>query len=95
MSITGPGRRAIDDEEKREIIERLYQLWTWRGNRFLRLGQLIGNVYHSTDHGGVTLYYEEDYPLLDILETAYRQLREKETEPPVFTMPEVRNEQAE
>jgi len=66
------GRRALDDEEKREIIERLYQLWT--RHPAMRLGQLIGNVYHSNDRGGLHLYYEEDFPLLDSLEIAYGAL---------------------
>lgn len=70
----GNGRRAVDDAEKREILDRLYALWTTGPCRFLRLGQLIGNVYHSTDNGGVALYYEEDYPLLDELEGAYRRI---------------------
>lgn len=82
------GRRAVDDAEKREILERLYELWTCKGNRFLRLGQLIGNVYHSTDRGGVTLYYEEDYPLMDILEAAYKPLLERQAD-----TPEVKDEQ--
>lgn len=82
------GRRAVDDAEKREIIERLYVLWTTKGNRFLRLGQLIGNVYHSTDRGGVTLYYEEDFQLMDILEAAYKPLLDRQA-----GIPEVKDEQ--
>lgn len=82
------GRRAVDDAEKKEILDRLYVLWTTKGNRFLRLGQLVGNVYHSTDTGGTTLYYEEDYQLMDVLETAYRALNDRQAETPVFSMPE-------
>lgn len=82
-----PGRRAVDDQEKREILERLYALWTAKGNRFLRLGQLIGNVYHSTDRGGTTLYYEEDFPLLDILEAAYKPILASQGEIPVLPAP--------
>ncbi len=70
------GRRAIDDAEKREIVERLYALWTTGNLRFMRLGQLIGNVYHSTDSGGVALYYAEDYPLLEKMEERYRSYRD-------------------
>jgi hypothetical protein len=66
-----PGKRAIDDSQKQEILERLLEVW--KANPSLRLGQLIGNVYHSTDRGGVNLYYQEDYPLLKSLEEAYEK----------------------
>jgi hypothetical protein len=69
---TVTGRRAVDDAEKREILDRLYQVWTTDGNRFMRLGQLIGNIYHSTDHGGANLYQTEDYELIETMENAYR-----------------------
>lgn len=63
--------RAIDDNQKQELLERLLEVW--KANPFLRLGQLIGNVYHSTDRGGVSLYYAEDFPLVTSLEEAYKK----------------------
>jgi hypothetical protein len=66
--------RAIDDSQKQEILERLLEVW--KANPFLRLGQLIGNVYHSTDRGGVSLYYQEDFPLVTSLEEAYREVED-------------------
>lgn len=63
-----PGR-AETTEQKREILARLAVLW----ERFpqLRLGQLIGNVYYSTDPGGCMLYFAEDYKLIEELESTY------------------------
>lgn len=63
--------RADTPHKKREIIERLVAVWEASPN--LRLGQLIGNVYHSTDRGGVQLYYKEDYPLIAELEKYYTE----------------------
>lgn len=62
--------RATDASQKEEVLERLLELW--KANPALRLGQLIGNVYHSNDRGGVMLYYAEDFPLLTALEEAYK-----------------------
>ena len=45
----------------------------WKSRPELRLGQLIGNVYHSNDRGGVSLYYAEDYALLTALEESYKK----------------------
>ena len=55
--------RASTDEQKRDVIERLYVLW--RTHPELRLGQLLGNV-------SLDIYYEEDFHLLEILEQFYK-----------------------
>lgn len=70
--------RAVDDSQKQEVMERLLEVW--KANPFLRLGQLIGNVYHSTDQGGVSLYYAEDYALMTALEEAYRRKNDDKAE---------------
>jgi hypothetical protein len=62
--------RAVSDDAKQEVLERL--LVVWKANPALRLGQLIGNIYHSNDRGGVSLYYAEDYALLTALEEGYK-----------------------
>ena len=63
--------RAVSDDAKQEVLERLLEVWKSRPE--LRLGQLIGNVYHSNDRGGVSLYYAEDYALLTALEESYKK----------------------
>lgn len=63
--------RAVDDEQKEEVLRRLRDVWL--AHPSMRLGQLIGNVYHSMDRGGVQLYYEEDYDLIATVEGAYRR----------------------
>lgn len=64
--------RAWEPQMKKQILDRLGELW----DKFpaLRLGQLIGNVYHSTDSGGCRLYYAEDYSLVSTLEAYYVRL---------------------
>jgi hypothetical protein len=62
--------RAENAAQKQEIMERLLEVW--KKNPQLRLGQLIGNIYHSNDRGGVSLYYAEDYALLTALEEGYK-----------------------
>lgn len=70
-----PAGRAETSEKKKEIVERLLALWErWPA---LRLGQLIGNVYHSTDTGGCRLYYAEDDVLLRNLEETYATLERR------------------
>ena len=54
--------RAVTDEQKRFVIERVYMLWC--AHPELRLGQLLGNI--SSD-----LYYKEDFPLVETLEQFY------------------------
>lgn len=66
--------RAENAAQKQEVLERLLEVWKARPE--LRLGQLIGNVYHSNDRGGVSLYYAEDYALLTALEEAYREVKD-------------------
>lgn len=63
--------RAVSDDAKQEVLERLLKVW--QANPALRLGQLIGNIYHSNDRGGVSLYYAEDYALLTALEEGYKR----------------------
>ena len=61
--------RASTNEAKRQIIERLYTLWTqWPD---LRLGQLIFNIEPYP-------YYREDEHLLTVLEEGYAAVREGE-----------------
>jgi len=60
-------KRATTDKQKREIIERLYKLWTEHPN--LRLGQLMGNVYHYPS--GIDPYFDEDYDFTQRLEDYY------------------------
>ena len=61
--------RARESRQKQEVAERLLALWEQHPQ--LRLGQLIGNVYHSTDAGGAAQYYAEDYTLITTLEAFY------------------------
>ncbi len=51
------------------ILKRLQVIWEQMPD--MRLGQLIGNVYHSTDSGGNRQYYEEDEKLIDKVEKGY------------------------
>lgn len=62
-------RRANEDHQKKVIMDRLLNLWVEKKD--LRLGQLIGNVFHSTDMGGVRQYYAEDWDFIEILERHY------------------------
>jgi hypothetical protein len=63
--------RANTAEQKRQVIERLYVLWA--ENPKMRLGQLIGNMYSSTDPGGNNMYYAEDFELIEELEGFYER----------------------
>jgi hypothetical protein len=60
---------AMTSYERREIIERLAALWDKAPA--LRLGQLIGNAYHSTDDGGREQYYANDFTFIERLEGFY------------------------
>lgn len=59
--------RALTDEQKRDVIERLYQIWLHHSE--LRLGQLlsIGD-----------LYYIEDFDLVNRLEQHTSPARQRE-----------------
>jgi len=61
--------RAETPEEKEIILEILGELWD--SNPHLRFGQLIGNVFHSADPGGVALYYMEDFDLVAEMQDFY------------------------
>jgi hypothetical protein len=60
-----PITRAKTDKQKREIIERLYTIWT--KNPDLRLGQLIDNSVVRKD-----IFYVEDGQFLDWIEDYYQ-----------------------
>ena len=53
--------RAITDEQKEEVIDRL--LTAWKKQPKQRLGQLIYNVCYPMD-----IFYIEDYDLITLLE---------------------------
>lgn len=59
--------RANTPEEKQEIMERLYKLWLKHPE--LRLGQLIVNIYRSSN----SLYLAEDFNFIKELEEIYEQ----------------------
>jgi hypothetical protein len=61
--------RAWEPYLKKQVLDRLAKLWDEQPA--LRLGQLIGNVYHSTDAGGCRQYYAEDFDLIKKLEEFY------------------------
>jgi hypothetical protein len=52
-----------------QILERLGKLW--KENPDLRLGQLIGNVYHYPS--GIDPYFDEDETFIHNLEFFYRR----------------------
>lgn len=52
--------RAVSSEQKRAIVERLYEAWTNGDARHLRLGQLLANATWS---GGQSLHLIEDEAL--------------------------------
>ena len=63
----------VDLERDRQITDILSRLEViWKKCSCLRLGQLIGNVYHSTDKGGVTQYYKSDDAFIKEIEAVYR-----------------------
>lgn len=70
--------RAFEPYMKKQVLDRLLELW--EKHSALRLGQLIGNVFHSTDHGGVAQYFTEDFPFIEELEKHYG--KELAPEPP-------------
>lgn len=58
--------RAWEPYQKKQVTDRLLALW--ERNPELRLGQLIANVVDGTD-----MYYEEDLPLIGVLEEFYQE----------------------
>lgn len=59
--------RAKTPEQKKEIVEDLLSIWL--DNPKLRLGQLIGNVYHAPSGGDP--YHVEDYDLINEISAYY------------------------
>ena len=67
--------RALELEDKIDVIHRL--LYLWKANPSLRLTQLIGNVYHVPS--GVDNYNVEDFPFIEELEKHYGTAKDKPT----------------
>lgn len=61
-----PGR-ARTPEQKREIIERLYNVWAGPGE-FLRLGQFLYNAMYGKD-----CFATEDEAFIEMLESHFEQ----------------------
>jgi len=59
--------RAKTDEQKREIVDRLYAVWV--KNPDLRFGQLIWNGYGNIESN---LFYVEDRELISSMEEHYK-----------------------
>lgn len=59
--------RATTDEKKKQIVEDLLSIWLEHPN--LRLGQLIGNVYHAPTGGDP--YHVEDYDFINEISAFY------------------------
>jgi hypothetical protein len=57
------GMRATDDEMKKEIIDRLFEVW--KANPSLRFMQLLGNIFRGD------AYYVEDYDMIKVVEKVY------------------------
>lgn len=57
--------RAITEEQKKEVLEKIFQLWMKYPE--MRLGQLIENARLYTGEGK-DLFYIEDYPLAGIID---------------------------
>jgi len=57
--------RAHTPEEKRIIIEKLYEVWIKDPNHYLRLGQLLFNAAYIKQ---VNMFNIEDQDLIDILQ---------------------------
>lgn len=60
-------KRARTEAEKKEIMEDLLAIWL--RNPGLRLGQLIGNVYHAPTGGDP--YHVEDYDFINEISMFY------------------------
>lgn len=59
--------RATTPEQKKQIVEDLLSIWL--DNPGLRLGQLIGNVYHAPTGGDP--YHVEDYDFINEISEFY------------------------
>lgn len=59
--------RAVSKKQKIEVLKRLGKLWLENPN--LRLGQLIGNIYHYPS--GIDPYFDEDFVFIEKLEKSY------------------------
>lgn len=57
--------RAITEEQKKEVLEKIFQFWIKYPE--MRLGQLIENARLYIDEGK-DLFYIEDYALIEILD---------------------------
>lgn len=69
-------KRAVTNEQKREIIERLYALWITPEETEQRLGQLIFNyVIRGTS---TPFFYIEDYDFMERLNRDILSQVEKE-----------------
>ena len=53
-----------------QFLKRLEKVW--KKHPDMRLGQLLGNAYHSPIPGDTEQYYAEDEVLLGKLETYYK-----------------------
>ena len=62
-------KRAKTDDEKRDIIVRLFTLWTTGDNKYLRFGQMLGNFIRNEQE----MYNIEDFDLIEKLEKGYKQ----------------------
>lgn len=60
-------KRAVTPDKKREIVEDLLTIWL--DNPQLRLGQLIGNVYHAPTGGDP--YHVEDVDFINEISAYY------------------------
>lgn len=61
-------KRAKTVEEKREVIVELFHIWNDGDHKYLRLGQLIGNIIRTEQE----LYNIEDFDLIEKLEKGYK-----------------------
>ena len=56
-------KRAVTDEDKKAVLDELYDFWV--ANPEMRLGQMLVNGTATVD-----LFYVEDFTLLDCLKEA-------------------------
>ena len=74
-------RRALTVPQKKEIILRLYRLWTAEKNQYLRLGQMLAIVFEETEMDMKTgeakhymcLFGKEDYDFIDEMEKYFKK----------------------
>ena len=72
-------KTSRDPKRIPHILQRIEKIWERCPD--LRLGQLIVNCFHSTNHvaggeyeAGVKLYYTEDDVLIEGLEAMYKEI---------------------